>query len=149
MTELARRRAWRWGLAATAVTAALTYGAAAALRLDLASTTVSFVTFAALFGGTAAFVGAEVSRYAQCPRCGHQQPGRPGACPSCGYDVRDRPRFVCPDGHAWAYAPGLCDCGQRLREKPPPDVRGPVVRSLLWGLAVFVALVIAGLLAGR
>lgn len=145
MSAFARRRAVRWGAAATAVTAVLTYGAAAALRLDLLSTTVSFLMFAALFGGTAAFVAAEVSSYARCPRCGWQQERRPGSCPRCHYDVRNRPRFVCDDGHS-AYEPGVCGCGLRRKFWQPPDLRGPIVRTLLIGAAVFAALVVTGLL---
>lgn len=148
MSPLARRRAVRWGAAATAVTAVLTYGAGAALRFDLLSTTVSFLMFATLFGGTAAFVGAEVTRYARCPRCDWQQEGRPGTCPRCGYDVAVRPRFVCEEGHA-AYEPGLCECGRRRLPWQAPDVRGPVLRSVLAGVAVFAALVITGVLTSR
>lgn len=145
MTALARRRAIRWGGVATAVTAVLTYGGAAALRLDLLSTTVSFLMFATLFGGTAAFLAAEVTAHARCPRCGWQQQGRPGSCPRCRYDVAARPRFVCDEGHS-AYEPGICDCGLRRRMWQPPDVRGPIVRTLLIGAAIFAALVVTGLL---
>lgn len=148
MTSLARRRAIRWGAAATVLTAVLTYGAAAALRFDLLSTTVSFLMFAMLFGGTAAFLATEVTGYARCPRCSWQQESRPGLCPRCGYDVANRPRFVCDEGHA-AYEPGMCDCGRRRKSWQPPDVRGPITRSLLLGLAVFVALVVTGLLTSQ
>ena len=144
----AKRLAWRWGSIATAVTAVLTYGAAAALDHDLAQTTVSFVMFAALFGGTAAFLGNEVAHSRKCPRCGEQQSARPGECPACGYDVAERPRFVCPEGHA-ALEPGICDCGRRRQQWVPPDIGGHVRRSVYWGAAILVALIVTGLLLGR
>jgi hypothetical protein len=146
---LSRRLARRWGLAATAVTAIVVYGAGAALRFDLASSTVSFVMFGFLFGGAAAFLGGEVARYRRCPRCGHQQQARPGSCPECCYDVRGRPLYVCSERHPPSYEPGLCDCGRRLQEWVPPDVAGHVKRSLWIGAAIFTALVLGGLLLGR
>lgn len=141
----ARRLAWRWGLIATAVTAVVVYGAGVALGHDMAQTTVSFVVFAALFGGTAAFVGPELVRHRTCPRCGLQQSGRVGDCDACGYDVKQRPRFVCSEGHA-SYDAGLCDCGRRRQLWTPPDVARHVRRSVLFGAALLAAMLIAGLL---
>ncbi len=148
MDTVARRLAWRWGLVTTAVTAVVTYGVAALLHHDLAQTTVSFVIFAGLFGGTAAFLGNEVAAWRRCPRCGHQQEARPGVCPSCGYDVRSRPRYVCDEGHA-AFEPGLCDCGRRRHEWQPPDVSGRVLRMVWFGVALLVVLLVAGLLLNQ
>lgn len=144
----AQRLAWRWGLAATAATAVLVYGAGAALQHDLGQTTVSFVMFGALFGGTAAFLGAEVAGHRRCPRCGVQQTSRPTTCRECGYDVAARPAYVCSDGHR-AFEPGLCDCGRRLQEWVPPDIGGHVKRSVYLGAAILVALVLTGALLGR
>jgi hypothetical protein len=149
MTTASGRRALRWGLAAAAVTGVATYAAGAALGLDVSSTSESFVLFAVLFGGTAAFLGAEVTRYRRCPRCDTQQEGRAGRCPECGYDVATRPRWVCPEGHAYAFDEGLCDCGRRLRPWVAPDVAGHVRRSVALGAALLVALVVTGLLLGR
>jgi hypothetical protein len=143
-----RALARRWALVTVAVTGVVVYGGCALLRYDLGSTTVSFAMFAALFGGTAWFVGHEVATYRRCPRCGHQQTGRPGTCPDCGYDVRERPRWVCSEGHA-AYDEGLCRCGRRLHEYVPPDVGGRVLRMVWAGVALLVALVVTGLLLGR
>ena len=137
--------ATRWAAVAVAVTGVLTYGAAQLLRHDLGATTVSFVMFAALFGGTAAFLGHEVAAYRRCPRCGHQQTARPADCPECGYDVRARPRWVCSQGHA-ALDEGICDCGRRRQPYVPPDVGGRVGRMLWAGAALLVALVVTGLL---
>jgi ribosomal protein L37E len=139
----------RWGLAATALTAVMVYGTGALLGFDAGSSTVSFVMFGFLFGGTAAFLGTEVARYRRCPRCGHQQQAAAGNCPSCGYDVAGRPTYVCSEGHAPSYSPGLCDCGRRLQQWVPPDVSGHVKRSLWLGAAIFTALVIGGLLLDR
>lgn len=141
------RLAQRYGLVATAVTAVLVYGTALALRHDLGETTVSFVLFAGLFGGTAAFLGAEVARFRKCPRCGEQQTDRVRDCPNCGYDVKARPRFVCTEGHA-SYDPGLCACGRRLQPWTPPDVSRHVKRSIYIGLAILVAMIITGALLG-
>lgn len=146
---LSRRLALRWGLAATFATAVLVYGAGAALRFDLGSSTVSFLMFGVLFGGTAAFLGGEVARFRRCPRCAHQQQSRAGTCPECGYDVRARPVYLCSERHAPSYEPGLCDCGRRLQQWVPPDVTGHVKRSLWLGAAVFTVLVIGGLILGR
>ena len=143
--EHGRALARRWALVSVAVTGVVVYGGSALLRYDLASTTVSFVMFAVLFGGTAWFLGHEVAAFRRCPRCGHQQTARPRACPDCGYDVRARPRWVCDAGHA-AFEPGLCDCGRRLREHVPPDVGGRVRRMLWFGLGLLVVLVTVGLL---
>lgn len=144
----AKRLASRWAAAATAATAAVTFGAAAALHHDMAQTTVSFVIFAALFGGTAAFLGTEVAHARKCPRCDEQQRSRPGDCPSCGYDVAARPRFVCSEGHG-ALEPGLCDCGRRRAQWVPPDIGGHVLRSVYWGGAILVALIVTGVVLGR
>ena len=142
--DLARRCAW----VTVAGTAVVVYGGCALLRYDLASTTVSFVMFAGLFGGTAWFLGHEVATYRRCPRCGHQQTTRPGECPECGYDVKRRPRWVCDAGHA-AFEPGMCDCGRRLKEYVPPDVGGRVKRMLWFGLGLLVVLFAVGLLLGQ
>jgi hypothetical protein len=141
----ARRRALRWAGITVVVTGVVVYAAGAALRFDLVSSTVSFVTFALLFAPTAAFLGIEVTRSRRCPRCGWQQTGRAGICPDCRYDVATRPRWACDAGHR-ALAAGLCDCGRRLHPVTPVDVAGPVKRSLWIGAAVFLALVITGLL---
>jgi ribosomal protein L37E len=146
--DYARRLARRWGWTTVAVTAVVVYGGCALLRYDLASTTVSFVLFAALFGGTAAFLGHEVADFRRCPRCGTQQESRPTTCADCGYDVAARPRFVCEAGHA-SYEPGLCDCGRRLVPYVPPDIGGRVRRMVGFGVALLVALVVTGLLLGR
>ena len=143
----AQRLAWRWGAAATLVTAGLVYGAGAALHHDVAQTTVSFVLFAGLFGGTAAFLGAEVARHRRCPRCGEQQTSRPALCPECGYDVAARPAYVCSDGHR-SFEPGVCGCGRRRQEWVAPDVAGHVKRSVYVGAAILVALVVTGLVLG-
>lgn len=135
----------RWAAWTVAVTAVVVYGGCALLRYDLGSTTVSFLVFAGLFGGTAWFLGHEVATYRRCPRCGTQQTSRPGLCAECGYDVRERPRWVCDAGHA-SYEPGLCDCGRRLSPYEPPDVRGRVLRMVWAGLALLVVLVVTGLL---
>lgn len=148
MDDYARWLAWRWGVATVAVTGIATYGLAQYLHHDLGATTVSFLMFAALFGGTAAFLGHEVAAFRRCPRCGHQQTARPGACPDCGYDVAARPRFVCPEGHA-ALDDGICDCGRRRQPYVPPDVGSRVKRMLWAGAALLVALVVTGLLLGR
>lgn len=142
-TRLARR----YALITIVVTGVLVYGVAVALRHDLGETTVSFVLFAGLFGGTAGFLGAEVGRYRTCPRCGEEQHRRAGDCAQCGYDVRSRPRFVCTEGHS-SYDEGLCACGRRLAPWTPPDVWRPVRRSLYVGLAVLLALVVAGAILG-
>ena len=141
----ARARAVRWALITVAGTAVVVYAAGAALRFDLVSSTVSFVTFAALFAPTAAFLGLEVTRYRRCPRCGWQQSGRAGVCPDCSYDVAVRPVWACDAGHR-ALSAGLCDCGRRLQPVAPVDVAGPVRRTLWIGAAVFLALLITGLL---
>ena len=146
--EYARRLAARWAAGAVVVTGVLTYGAAQALRHDLGATTVSFVMFAGLFGGTAAFLGHEVAAFRRCPRCGHQQTARPTTCPDCGYDVKARPRFVCDQGDV-SFDEGVCACGRRLKPYVPPDVGGRVVRMLWAGGALLVALVVTGLLLGR
>lgn len=115
----------RWGWTTVAVTAVVVYGGCALLRFDLGSTTVSFVIFAALFGGTAWFLGHEVgtSRAAGPPR----------------------DRFVCDEGHV-SYEPGLCACGRRSRAYVPPDI-WPRIRRMLWfGLGLLVALMTTGLL---
>lgn len=140
-----RRRALRWAGITVVVTGCLVYAAGAALHFDLASSTVSFVTFAALFAPTAAFLGLEVTRHRRCPRCGWQQSGRAAACPDCSYDVAARPVWACDAGHR-AFSPGLCDCGRRRQPVVQVDVAGPVRRSLWLGAAVFVALVITGIL---
>ena len=137
----------RWGAVSVVVTGVLTYGAGGALGHDVGATTVSFVTFAALFGGTAAFLGHEVAAFRRCPRCGHQQTARPGTCPDCGYDVKERPRFVCPEAHV-ALEPGVCHCGRRRQPYVPPDVGGRVTRMLWAGAALLVALVVTRLLLG-
>ncbi len=142
------RLAQRYAVVATAVTAVLVYGTALALHHDLGETTVSFVMFAGLFAGTAAFLGAEVGRYRKCPRCGEQQAGgRAGDCGRCGYDVRGRPRFVCEEGHA-SYDAGICPCGRRLVPWIPPDIGRHVKRSIYLGLAILVALIVTGALLG-
>jgi hypothetical protein len=146
--DAARARALRWAGVTVASTAVVVYAAGAALEFDLLSSTISFVTFAALFAPTAAFLGLEVTRYRRCPRCGWQQSHRAGLCPDCGYDVGERPVWACDAGHR-ALAAGLCDCGRRLQPVQPVDVAGPVKRSLWIGAAVFVALVITGLLTRR
>ena len=138
----------RWAAGAVVVTGLLTYGAGQALRHDLGATTVSFLMFAGLFGGTAAFLGHEVAAHRRCPRCGHQQTARPGECPECGYDVRTRPRYVCSEGHA-AFDPGMCECGRRRQPYVPPDVGGRVTRMVWVGAALLTALVVTGLLLGR
>ena len=124
------------------------YGAGAALGHDTAQTTVSFVMFAALFGGTAAFLGTEVAHFRRCPRCGEQQTGRAGACPQCGYDVRERPQFACSEGHR-SFEPGVCECGRRRQQWVPPDIAGHVRRSLYLGGALLIAMVVTGILLGR
>ncbi len=135
----------RWAAWTVAATAVVVYGGCALLRYDLGSTTVSFLMFAGLFGGTAWFLGHEVATYRRCPRCGTQQTSRPGLCAECGYDVRARPRWVCEEGHA-SFDAGVCACGRRLRPYEPPDVRGRVLRMVWAGLALLVALVVTGLL---
>jgi hypothetical protein len=115
----------RWALGTVAVTAVVVYGGCALLRFDLGSTTVSFVIFAGLFGGTAWFVGHEVASV--------RAAGPP------------RQRYVCPEGHA-SYRPGLCDCGRRSQPYVPPDI-WPRIRRMVWfGVALLVALVVTGLL---
>lgn len=121
----ARRLARRWALVTTAVTAVVVYGGCALLRYDLGSTTVSFLIFGGLFGGTAWFLGHEVgtSRAAGPPR----------------------ERFVCDAGHV-SYDAGVCACGRRARPYVPPDV-WPRIRRMLWfGLGLLVVLVTTGLL---
>ena len=140
-----RALAVKWAAWTVAGTAVATYGAAQALHHDLGATTVSFLMFAGLFGGTAAFLAHEVAAFRRCPRCGLQQEGRPGTCADCGYDVRARPRYVCEQGHG-SYEPGVCRCGRRLHEYVPPDVSGRVRRMLWAGAALLVALVVTGLL---
>lgn len=137
----------RWAWVTVAVTAVVVYGGSMLLRHDLGAATVSFVMFAALFGGTAWFLGHEVATYRRCPRCGTQQTAAPATCPECGYDVGTRPRWVCEAGHA-AFEPGLCDCGRRRREYVPPDVGGRVRRMVWFGLALLAVLMITGLLLG-
>jgi hypothetical protein len=119
--DLARR----WTIVTVAVTAVVVYGGCALLRYDLASTTVSFVVFAGLFGGTAWFLGHEVAAA--------RAEGPP------------RPRFVCEEGHV-AYEPGVCDCGRRRQPWVPPDVWGPVRRMVWVGLALLVVLMVTGVL---
>ena len=143
-----KRLAWRWGVIATAITAVLTFGAGALLHHDMAQTAISFVIFAALFAGTAAFLGVEVASARRCPRCETQQTARVGDCPSCGYDVKRRPRFVCSEMHG-AFEPGLCACGRRLQPWVPPDIGVHVKRSVYWGAAILVAMVVTGLVLGR
>lgn len=144
----AKTLARRWGIVTVLATGVVTYGVAQVLHHDLAETTVSFVMFAVLFGGTAAFLGHEVAAFRRCPRCGHQQTARPGTCPECGYDVRARPRFVCSEGHA-AFEPGICDCGRRRQAYVPPDVGGRVRRMVWFGVALLVALVVTRLILGN
>jgi ribosomal protein L37E len=146
--DYARTLARRWAWRTVAGTAVVVYGGCALLRYDLGSTTVSFVMFAALFGGTAAFVGHEVADFRRCPRCGAQQTAKPGACADCGYDVATRPRWVCPEGHG-SYEPGLCDCGRRLQPYVPPDVGRRVARMVWFGAGLLAVLVAVGLLLGR
>ncbi len=148
MDEHAKALATRWAVITVVVTGVLTYGAGQALHHDLGATTVSFLMFAGLFGGTAAFLGHEVAAYRRCPRCGHQQTAKPKTCPECGYDVKARPRFVCSEGHA-AYDEGICRCGRRLSPYVPPDVGGRVKRMLWAGGALLLALMVTGLLLGR
>ena len=148
MDGYAKTLAIRWSAITVAVTGVIVYGVAQALHHDLGETTVSFVMFAGLFGGTAAFLAHEVAAYRRCPRCGTQQTGRPGDCPDCGYDVRTRPRYVCDAGHA-TLDEGVCDCGRRLRPYVPPDIGGRVARMVWAGVALLVALVVTGLLLGR
>jgi hypothetical protein len=143
-----RALARRYAACAVVVTGVVVYGGCALLRYDVGSTTVSFVIFAALFGGTAWFVGHEVATYRRCPRCGCQQTGRPGTCPECGYDVAERPRYACSEGHG-SYEPGLCDCGRRLAAYEPPDVASRVRRMVWFGAGLLVVLVAVGLLLGR
>jgi ribosomal protein L37E len=143
-----RALARRWAAVTVVVTGVVTYGGCALLRYDLGSTTVSFVMFAGLFGGTAWFLGHEVASYRRCPRCGWQGTGRTGACADCGYDVKVRPRYVCSEGHG-AYEPGLCDCGRRLVPYEPPDVASRVWRMVWFGVGLLVVLVVVGLLLGR
>jgi ribosomal protein L37E len=143
--EYPRALARRWAAWTVVGTGVVVYGGCALLRYDLGSTTVSFVIFAGLFGGTAWFLGHEVASFRRCPRCGHQQTTRPGPCPECGYDVAERPRFVCDAGHA-SYDDGLCDCGRRLRPHVPPDVGSRVWRMVWFGVALLVVLVALGLL---
>ena len=138
----------RWGIVTVVVTGVVTYGVAQLLHHDLGATTVSFVMFAVLFGGTAAFLGHEVAAFRRCPRCGHQQTAKPGTCPECGYDVKERPRYVCPEGHA-SLEPGICDCGRRLQAYVPPDVGGRVWRMVWFGVALLVVLVVTRLLLGE
>jgi ribosomal protein L37E len=145
--DYARALARRWALVTVAATAVVVYGGCALLRYDLASTTVSFVMFGALFGGTAWVLGHEVATYRRCPRCGTQQTARPGACPDCGYDVAGRPRYVCTEGHL-ALEPGLCDCGRRRQPYVPPDVGGRVKRMVWFGAGLLVVLLAVGLLLG-
>src|SRR5206468_1857220 len=97
----AKSLARRWGVVTVVVTAVVVYGGSALLRYDMGATTVSFVMFAGLFGGTAWFLGHEVATY--------QTAGPP------------RDRFVCPEGHV-AYEPGICECGRRLQPYVPPDI---------------------------
>ena len=142
------RLAQRYAAIATGVTAVLVYGTALVLDHDLGQTTVSFLLFAGLFAGTAAFLGAEVGRYKKCPRCGEQQTtGRVTDCAKCGYDVKARPRFVCTEGHA-SYDAGLCPCGRRLAPWVPPDVGKHVKRSIYIGAAILVAMIITGAVLG-
>lgn len=148
MDDYAKALATRWAVGTVVVTGVLTYGVAQVLHHDLGATTVSFAMFAALFGGTAAFLGHEVAAFRRCPRCGHQQTARPGDCPKCGYDVKERPRYVCSEGHA-ALDDGICDCGRRLQPYVPPDVGGRVKRMLWAGAALLAALLLAGFLLGR
>lgn len=143
----ATRRAIRWAAWTAALTAVPVYAAGAALRFDLVSTTVSYVTFAALFAPTAGFLGLEVTRYRRCPRCGWQQDRRAGGCPDCGYDVARRPTWMCSEGHR-GFEAGICACGRRRNPVEPVDVRGPVLRALWVGAAVLVALLVTGWLAG-
>ncbi len=124
MASLARR----WAIVTVVVTGVVVYGGSALLRFDLASTTVSFVVFAGLFGGTAWFVGHEVATY--------RAAGPP------------RERFVCSEGHV-AHEPGVCDCGRRRQIWVPPDVWGPVRRMVWFGLALLVALLTTGFLLSR
>ena len=147
-TNYARALARRWGWVTVAVTGVVVYGAGQVLRHDLGATTVSFAMFGGLFGGTAAFLGHEVAAFRRCPRCGHQQTAKPGDCPECGYDVRERPRYVCSQGHA-ALDDGICDCGRRLVPYVPPDIGGRVRRMVWAGAALLVALIVAGFLLDR
>jgi ribosomal protein L37E len=137
-----------WNSSCHCVFASSTYGGCALLRYDLGSTTVSFVIFAALFGGTAAFLGHEVADFRRCPRCGAQQTARPGECAGCGYDVAARSRWVCDQGHG-SYEPGVCDCGRRRQPYVPPDVGRRVARMVWFGAGLLAVLVATGLLLGR
>lgn len=115
--------AWRATIVTVVVTAIVVYGGSALLRYDMAQTTVSFVMFAALFGGTAWFLGNEVATYRATPH---------------------RDRYVCSEGHV-SYDPGVCDCGRRLQLYVPPDI-WPRIRRMLWlGLAMFVVLMGTGI----
>jgi hypothetical protein len=126
-TDRARSLARRWGWTTVAVTAVVVYGGCALLRYDLGSTTVSFVVFGGLFGGTAWFVGHEVGTY--------RAAGPP------------RDRFVCTEGHV-SYDAGLCACGRRSAPYVPPDI-WPRIRRMVWfGVALLVVLVATGLLLG-
>jgi hypothetical protein len=119
--DLARR----WALVTVVVTGVVVYGGSALLRFDLGSTTVSFVIFAGLFGGTAWFVGHEVAAV--------RAAGPP------------RDRYVCSEGHA-SYDPGICDCGRRRQLYVPPDI-WPRIRRMVWfGVALLAVLMVTGLL---
>lgn len=142
-----RALARRWATVTVVATGIVVYGGCALLRYDLGSTTVSFVMFAGLFGGTAWFVGHEVAAYRRCPRCGAQQTGKPGDCPDCGYDVAARPRYACSEGHG-SFEPGLCACGRRLAPYVPPDVGLRVKRMVWFGVGLLAVLIAVGLLLG-
>ncbi len=147
-TSEGRRLAIRWAVGTTAATAALVFGAGRLLHHDLAQTAISAVIFVALFAGTAAFLGVEVASARRCPRCETQQTSRVGDCPSCGYDVKTRPKFVCSERHG-SFEPGICPCGRRLQPWVPPDIGGHVKRSIYWGAALLVAMVVTGVVLGR
>jgi hypothetical protein len=118
----------RWTVWTVVVTAVVVYGGSALLRFDMGETTVSFVIFAGLFGGTAWFLGHEVATY--------RAAGPP------------RDRYVCSEGHV-SYEPGVCACGRRLQLYVPPDI-WPRIRGMVWaGVALLVVLLVTGLLLNR
>lgn len=111
-------------------------------RLGVVDLVVGVVLYGGLLGLTSGVVAHERAVAGHCPRCG--APDQRGAvvCDACGYDLVRRPVYRCEEGHRPMRAPGVCDCGRRLRERVVGPGFARSIRRTLWAGLWLLALLV-------